>query len=78
MDCALNELSVMKAALKKLVMALWLSRATEQTWALCLVRAHGHMFPLTRYLGQSSFHLDEQEYLEHLQALAELLKEWDR
>eukprot|EP00904_Undaria_pinnatifida_P012697 jgi/Undpi1/8558/HiC_scaffold_25.g11023.m1 len=31
-----------------------------------------------KYLGQSSFHLSEQEYLEHLQALAELLQEWDR
>lgn len=31
-----------------------------------------------KYLGQSSFHLGEQEYLEHLQALAELLQEWDR
>ncbi|CAM9231641.1 unnamed protein product [Pylaiella littoralis] len=31
-----------------------------------------------RHLGQSSFPLSEQEYLEHLQALAELLMEWDR
>jgi len=31
-----------------------------------------------RHLGQSSFPLSEQEYLEHLQALAELLIEWDR
>ncbi|CBN73831.1 conserved unknown protein [Ectocarpus siliculosus] len=31
-----------------------------------------------KHLGQSSFPLSEQEYLEHLQALAELLMEWDR
>ena len=35
-------------------------------------------FLFVRYLGQSSFHLSEQEYLEHLQALAELLQDWDR
>ena len=31
-----------------------------------------------KYLGQQSFHLSEQEYLEHLQALAELCIRWDR
>ena len=31
-----------------------------------------------KYLGQQSFHLSEQEYLEHLQALAELVVKWDR
>lgn len=31
-----------------------------------------------KYLGQQSFYLSEQEYLEHLQALAELLIKWDR
>ncbi|CAM9315671.1 unnamed protein product [Discosporangium mesarthrocarpum] len=31
-----------------------------------------------KHLGQQSFHLTEQEYLEHLEALAQLLKEWDR
>lgn len=31
-----------------------------------------------KYLGQQSFHLSEQEYLEHLQALAELLVRWNR
>lgn len=39
-----------------------------------IIRAHSN----ARYLGQSSFHLGEQEYLEHLQALADLLKDWDR
>lgn len=36
------------------------------------------VFSVGRHLGQSSFPLSEQEYLEHLQALAELLIEWDR
>lgn len=31
-----------------------------------------------KYLGQQSFPLTEQEYLEHLQALAELCIRWDR
>jgi len=31
-----------------------------------------------KYLGQQSFHLDEQEYLEHLQAIAELCVKWER
>jgi len=31
-----------------------------------------------KHLGQQSFHLSEQEYLEHLQALSELLIKWDR
>jgi len=31
-----------------------------------------------KYYGQQSFHLSEQEYLEHLQYLAELCIRWDR
>lgn len=37
-----------------------------------------YLLSFPRHLGQSSFPLSEQEYLEHLQALAELLMEWDR
>jgi len=31
-----------------------------------------------KFLGQQSFHLDEQEYLEHLQAIAELCVKWEK
>lgn len=31
-----------------------------------------------KYLGQQSFHLSEREYLEHLEAIAQLLRQWDR
>jgi len=31
-----------------------------------------------KYYGQQSFHLTEMEYLEHLQALAELVNKWER
>ncbi|KAG5187158.1 hypothetical protein JKP88DRAFT_235375 [Tribonema minus] len=31
-----------------------------------------------KYLGQQSFHLNEREYLEHLEAIAQLLHKWDR
>ncbi|CAM9193274.1 unnamed protein product, partial [Choristocarpus tenellus] len=31
-----------------------------------------------KYLGQRSFNMRKQDYLEHLEALAQLLKKWDR
>jgi Domain of unknown function (DUF3067) len=31
-----------------------------------------------KYLGQQSFHLTEREYLEHLEAIAQLLVKWDK
>mmetsp|Transcript_38558 Transcript_38558/g.60125 ORF Transcript_38558/g.60125 Transcript_38558/m.60125 type:complete len:89 (-) Transcript_38558:312-578(-) len=31
-----------------------------------------------KWLGQQTFHLSEQEYLEHLQYIAELCIKWDR
>mmetsp|Transcript_7626 Transcript_7626/g.11443 ORF Transcript_7626/g.11443 Transcript_7626/m.11443 type:complete len:178 (+) Transcript_7626:44-577(+) len=31
-----------------------------------------------KYLGQESFHLTEREYLEHLEAIAQLLIKWEK
>lgn len=37
-----------------------------------------HLNVMWRYLGQQSFPLTEQQYLEHLEAIAQLVIKWDR